>query len=270
MQKTFIAVVLMACGLSSVNQCLGQTPLAKAFADMHSNDQDVVYKARLSVPALLDKEMATIEKDTSLLCLSLSDPDEKIRMMAAAVLQTIVVAAPQHNQVVLSCFPQLLVTATDADDYVRNDSLRTLALNPAGPPPQAHDIFVKSLSSPNFRTEQLGAAGLLKETGPNKEPNHELVRKALDDAPDAQHRLNMLYAIGGAEVPSDTLFQAVQKYLYDSDPEIQTAAIEAVGATATDKARAKIVIQNLLGSPTLKWEQRMHAKGVLNSLNRSQ
>jgi HEAT repeat protein len=154
-------------------------------------------------------------------------------------------------------------------DYVRNDSLLALAMNPAGPPPQAHDVFVKSLSSSNFRTAELGAAGLLKEKGPNAEANQELVRKALDEAPDAKHRLNMLYVISGVRVPSDTLFQAAQKYLYDPDPEVRTAAIDAVGATATDKSKAITVMQNLADSPSLNWEQKNHVKAVLNSFSLS-
>ncbi len=263
--STFL--ILLFSGLAL--KCVAQTPLSKAFADMHSNDPEIVKKARDSMALLAEKEMPTIEKDATTLCQALTDKDSMIRQQAAGIIGAIVVAAPQHNQVVVSCFPQLLVTATDQTDYVRNDSLLALAMNPAGPPAQAHDIFVKSLSSSNFRTAQLGVVGLLKEKGLNAEANQELVRKALDEAPDAKHRLNMLYAIIGANVPSETLFQSAQKYLYDSDPEVRTAAIDAVGATATDKSRAIAVMQNIENSPSLDWEQKNHVKGVLNSLKAS-
>jgi hypothetical protein len=245
---------------------LAQTPLAKAFADMHSSDPNVANKARLSMPAVAEQAFPTIEKDSTTLCNALSDPDPEVRQQSAGILQAIVLVVPEHNSVVVSCFPQLIITATDATDFVRNDSLFALAMNPAGPPPQAHDVFVKSLGSDKFRTAELGAAGLLKEKGANAEANQILVQKALEEAPDAKHRLNILYAISGTGVPSDILFAASQKYMYDPDTNVQHEAINAVAATGTDRSKVITVMQNLAGSSSAGVEQKKHAQAILNSL----
>jgi hypothetical protein len=190
---------------------------------------------------------------------------------------TIVIAAPQHNSVVQACFPNLIKAASDPVDetsaqslkpfppeYTRNNSLFVLAMNPAGPPPAAHDVFVSSLQSPNFRTQECGAAGLLKE-GTNQEANQNLVLETLDSAPDTKHRLNILYAITGARARSNTLFERVQKYLSDPDDDVRIEAIKAVVATAKDHAVAASVIQGLVDSPTATKEQKLRARMALGT-----
>lgn len=264
MRIKLLVTLLLMLGLNW--RCVAQTPLAKAFAEMHNKDPKVANAARESMNTVAEQALPTIEKDTSTLCNALSDPDPMVRQQAAGILQAIVLVAPAHNSVVVSCFPQLIVTAADSTDYVRNDSLFALAMNPAGPPVQAHNVLIKSLASSNFRTSELGAAGLLKEKGANAQANQSLVQKALEEAPDAKHRLNMLYAISGSRVPSEALFETSRKYLYDSDPRVQQEAINAVTATATDKSKVVTVMQNLAGSASATMQQKKHAEAILNSL----
>jgi hypothetical protein len=149
-------------------------------------------------------------------------------------------------------------------EQTRNNSLFVLAMNPAGPPPGAHDVFVSSLQSPNLRTQECGVAGRLKE-GMNQEVNQNLVLQALDNAPDAKHRLNTLYAITGARVRSDTLFERVQKYLLDPNEDVQTEAINAVATTGKDHATVASVIQRVVDSPTATKEQKLRARMVLGA-----
>ena len=260
-------------------QSSAATPLAQAFADLRSGDPNRTNKwthgDQLAV--LVVKEMPTIEKDTATICGALVDPNPDLRLRASAILVTIVMAAPQHNSVVQACFPNLIKAASDPVDQTsaqslkpfppeqtRNNSLFVLAMNPAGPPPAAHDVFVASLQSPNYRTQECGAAGLLKERT-NQEANQNLVLQTLDSAQDAKHRLNILYAITGAGVRSDTLFEGVQKYLLDPDNDVQAEAINAVAVTAKDHATAASVIQGVVDSPTATREQKLRARIALGT-----
>jgi len=244
---------------------MAQTPLGMAFTNMKSSDPAVAKKAKDGLAMLLVQEMPTIEKDTAMLCSALSDADPYIRLQASGVLQTIVLAAPQHNQVVLACTSELITAAKDSTDRIRNNALFALAMNPSGPPKEAHAAFVDALDSANFRTSEIGAAGLIKERS-NVETNHGLVEKALDAAPDAKHRLNLLYAISGSKVHSETLFEGTQKYLNDPNPDVQHAAIDAVAETGTDISKITIVMQNLEASSSASMQQKKHAQAVLNNL----
>jgi hypothetical protein len=99
----------------------------------------------------------------------------------------------------------------------------------------------------------------------NQEANQNLVLQALDNAPDAKHRLNTLYAITGARVRSDTLFKRVQKYLFDPNDGVQTEAINAVAATGKDHATVASVIQGVVDSPTATKEQKVRAHMALGT-----
>lgn len=231
---------------------------------MKNSDPAIAQKARSNIINVFDQELPTIEKDASTLCNALQDSDSYIRLQSAGILVAIARAAPEHNQVVLSCVPELLVTARDPVDRVRNDSLWVLAMNPAGPPQAAHAVFVASLQSPNYRTQECSAAGLLKE-GTNQEANQKLVLQALDSAPDKKGRLNILYAITGAQVRSDTLFVGVQKYLLDPDTDVQTEALDAVAATGKDHETVASVIQGVMDSPTATKEQKLRARMALGT-----
>jgi hypothetical protein len=256
-----------------------ETPLAQAFADLRSGDQSRIDKWSNGdhLVLLLDKEMPTIEKDTATICGALADPNPVLRLRASAILTTIVIAAHQHNSVVQACFPNLIKAASDPVDQTiaqslkpfppeqtRNNLLFVLAMNPSGPPPAAHGVFVASLQSSNYRTQECGAAGLLKE-GTNQEANQNLVLQALYNAPDKKGRLNILYAISGARVRSDTLFEGVQKYLLDPDDDVQTEAINAVAATGKDHDTVASVIQGVVDSPTATKEQKLRARMALGT-----
>ena len=162
--------------------CYGQTPLAKSFADMKSKDPQVADEARKHVALVFEQEVPTSEKDTQLLCGSLHDSAAH-SPSASALLTAIVLAAPEHRKVDVACFPDLVAASGDPDDTTRNDILFVLAMNPAGPPRAAHDVFVKDLDSTNYRTAELAAAGLLKEGGEQKQNNELLVKTKVDDAP---------------------------------------------------------------------------------------
>jgi hypothetical protein len=260
-------------------QAPAETPLAQAFADLRSGDPKLIGKWNNGdqLVLLVEKELPTIEKDTATICGALADPNPDIRLRASAILTTIVIAAPQHNTVVQACFPNLIKAASDPVDpdrgkllslfppeQTRNNSLFVLAMNPAGPPPAAHDVFVASLQSSNYRTQETGAAGLLKEST-NQEANQKLVLQTLDSAPDTKRQLNILYAITGARVRSDTLFEDVQKYLLDPDTDVQTEAINAVAATGKDHATVASVIQGVVDSPTATKEQKLRARMALGT-----
>jgi hypothetical protein len=210
--------------------------------------------------------MPTIENDTGLICNALTDTDPYIRLQASAILTSIVIAFPEHNQVVVACGAGLIAAASDSNDQTRNNVLFSLAMNPAGPPPEARDTFVHALQSTNFRTSELGAAGLLKENSGGS-ANHALVRAALLSAPDAKHRLNLLYAIGGSNVPSESLFAVVQGYLYDSDHDVQLAAIDAVATTGPDPGKTAAVLENFQNSPGIGTEAKLHAGSALNRVS---
>ena len=253
----------------SVLPCYGQTPLAQSFADMKSKDLQVASEARKHVALVFEQEVPTIEKDTQLLCGSLHDSDAFIRRQAAALLTAIVLAAPEHSKVDVACFPDLVAASGDPDDTTRNDILFVLAMNPAGPPSAAHDVFVKDLDSTNYRTAELAAAGLLKEGGEQKQNNELLVKAKLDNAPDAKHRLNMLYAIGGSGVQSETLLASSRKSLSDSDPDVQRAAFQAVAATGT-KAQVQGIMGDVAASPSSRPEAKKRAQAILAQLQTTQ
>jgi hypothetical protein len=278
------SALLLLLGVSSLRgqeqtviQPYAETSLTQAFADLRTGDpRGIAFFQNGHASTLLEKELPTIEKDTAAICGALADKDPFVRLQASAILATIVIAVPQHNSVVQACFPNLITAASDpvldqanAQSLKpplrsRNNSLFVLAMNPAGPPPAAHDVFVTSLQSPNYRTQECGAAGLLKEST-NQEANQNVVLQTLDSAPDAKHRLNILYAITGARVRSDTLFEGVQKYLLDPDNDVQTEAINAVAATAKDHDTAANVIQGVVDSPTATKEQKLRARMALGT-----
>jgi hypothetical protein len=199
----------------------------------------------------------------------LHDTDAYVRLQAAAILTTIVLVAPEHNKVDVACFQDLVAAAGDPDDMTRNDILFVLAMNPAGPPNAAHDVFVENLDSTNYRTAELAAAGLLKEGGQQKQNNELLVKAKLDNASDAKHSLNMLYAIGGSGVQSETLLASSRKFLSDSDPDVQRAAFQAVAATGT-KAQVEGIMGDVAASPSSPPEAKKRAQAILAQLQTTQ
>lgn len=260
-----VSVPSLAGMAQTQGQSPAKTPLAQAFADLRSGDARLIDKWNNGHLALLfDKELPTIEKDSATICNALADPNPDLRLRASAALVGIVVAGPQHNSVVQACFPNLIKTAIDPADQTRNNSLFVLAMNPAGPPPAAHDVFVASLQSPNYRTQECGIAGLLKE-GTNQEANQKLLLQTLDSPPDKNNRLNILYAITGARVRSETLFKGVQKYLLDPDDDVQTEAINALAATGKDHDTVASIIQGVVDSPTATKEQKLRARMALGT-----
>lgn len=258
-------VLPMLC-LGAPAFCFSQTPLAKNFSQMESSDPVIARRAKEESMNVLMAELPVIERDTSIICDALSHPDPYIRLQAAAILTTIVVASPSHNQVVLACVPELLKAATDSAIRVRNDALYALALNPAGPPSTAQTDFENALASENLRTEELGAAGLLKEDGGHNFANQKLVADALHAASDSKHKVNLLYAISGSQVKSGILFDAAREHLYDHDPDVQNAAIDAVAASGDDSATIN-AMENLKDSLLGDQQTRSHVEAILARLH---
>ena len=262
-------------GLLNVT-CYAQSPLSTAFLNMKSTDPVVAQKAQDSLALLVEQEMPHIERDAKSLCDALHDSNSSIRLQASAVYVTIVVAAPAHNQVVLSCTSGLIQNAADDKDQpgnnrlfahqLRNNALFTLAMNPAGPPSDAQLVFETALNASNLRTVEMGAAGLLKMNGGKNESNQQLVENALLAARDAPHRVNLLYAISGSTVLSDRLSRASRRYLSDADQEVQLAAIDAVRSTTTDDQVVRSVMQNVADSSTATPETKKRARRVLNGI----
>jgi hypothetical protein len=263
-----IGMTVVVCALCAVARA--QSPLAKAFADIKNTDPTISGPAKAALINVLVSEMPVIEQDTATLCNALQDSDPYVRLQASGILQTIVLAAPSHNQVVVACTSGLIKTASDTVDRVRNNSLFTLAMNPAGPPQEAQQVFEQAIKSENYRTAEIGAAGLLREDEGKNTSNIQLVEQELVSAPDANHRLNMLYAIGGSGVQSDQLFEASRQYLSDSNSDVQNAAFQAVAATSTDHAKLLSVMENVVygteASPNLKRQ----AKGMLETMQHPQ
>ena len=195
-ERPYFVTLCCICALPSY----GQTRLAQSFADIKSKDTEVSQEALRTVALVFSEEIASVEKDTALLCGSLHDSNVLIRREAAALLTAIAVAAPEHSKVDVACFPDLVSASGEADDITRNNILVVLAMTPSGPPIAARRVFMQNLDSPNYRTAQLAAAGLIKAGGERQQDNEIFVKAKLDNAPDAKQRLNMLYAIGGSGV----------------------------------------------------------------------
>jgi HEAT repeat protein len=269
------APILLLLGMLA-SPVLAQTPLQKAFADMKSSDPATAKKAKEGLLILFERELPTIEKDTDTICNALKDPDPSIRLPGAALLSTIVIAAPTHMQVVVACTPQLLTTATDSNKRLRYDSLVALVGSYAETSPQLHEVLVRSLHSPDSDTSAIAAAGLFKENGGTNQANHKLVEDALLSAPDAAHRQALLHATGQCEtvgpcgLRSEGLFEASRKFLDDPDPYVQWAAIEAVVVTGTDENKIISALQKLAHSQSASPEVKSYASGWITSLKNRQ
>jgi hypothetical protein len=258
-----VATSLLAVSLSAS----AQTTITQTFNDMHSSDAAVANNAKSGVNAVVEAGLPTIEKDGSAICAALQDPDPQIRQDASAILTMIVLTAPQHNSVVQLCEPALLKTATDPVDRIRNNSLFVLALNPAGPPPQAQSLFEAALKSPIARTAELGASGLLKEGGAS---NQQLVEDALKTASTESQKLNMLYAISGSNMASESLCDASIGLMYDDSPDVQQAAIEAaVASSGANNSRVSSALLNLSQSTSVSATTRQHATAALNRFQKN-
>ena len=90
----------------------------------------------------------------------------------------------------------------------------------------------------------------------------------LDGTSDPKQRLNMLYAIAGSGVQSEALLGISRKFLSDSDPGIQRAAVDAVGATGTRPEVVRIM-SDLVVSPSASPEVKRRAQAIVAAGERS-
>ena len=80
---------------------------------------------------------------------------------------------------------------------------------------------------------------------------------------DPKQKLNLLYAIAGSSTQSRLLFDASQRMLFDADAEVQQNAIEAMAASAPDKAELLATMHTIAESPVSSKEVKMHARSVI-------
>jgi len=277
--RILIVIIVAICGAAS-SLSAAQSPLAQAFQNLRSNDPATVEKTKEGMLGALHEEWPVIDKDAATICSALRDPDSYIRLQAAALLSGIALVEKQHAGVIQACLPELLAEARDAPTQTgmpdildnatqaRNDALFALALNPAGTPPQAEPVFRDQLKSTNLRTTEMAAAGLLRLQGPDAAANQKLVTDALESAPDAKHRLNLLYAIRGSGTRSDVVFQATRQMVDDPDPDVQRASLDALVKSAPDQSQAVSALQNLQGSPTASAMTKKFAEAYLKNMGR--
>ena len=236
-----------------------ETPLGRVFAGLRDPDPAVRQRANSSIVTVFDQELPHIEDDAPLLCGALSDPDAYVRQQASGLLSAIALSAPEHTGVLASCKAALLVSATDTETRVRDNSLRALLLYPGRPPAEAQPLFVKALHDPNARFVVLGASGLLKMSTSNDHTNVDLVRNALQSSADPATREGLLRSVASDGVPDSGLFQTATDRLYKATPEDIDLIMKAVISTAPDKARANTVLMNYSGSASGAPETRKAA-----------
>lgn len=235
--------------------------LARVFTQMHSADPATVEAARSSLIDVFKQDLPHIEQYKDVICGALNDPDPIIRLQATGILSVIVQLAPEHAPLITACNPNLLVTATDTEDRVRNNALFALVMNPNGPPAGAYDLLSKAMASDNFRTSQLGAVGVLRLG------DETAVLNALKGTVDPKQQLNLLYAIGGAQKKSNVLFEAVQHLAYSDTADLQLASIDALVATSSNPAQAIKVLNSIVSARSTTPNTRAYAETALRRLH---
>jgi hypothetical protein len=263
--RNMLLTIAVACG-ALTQAGVAQTPLAQAFQDLRSSNPVKVEQTKETIAHTFELELPTIEKDSATICGALTDPDPYLRLQAAAILETIVRIAPEHNQVVQSCTPGLLTAGRDTSTEVRNSALFALAMDPAGTPLRAEDLFRDALESDNLRTAEVGAAGLLRLGGANAAADQKLVADALSSAPDAKHRVNLLYAISGSGTHSDPVFRSARQALNDPDEGVQRAALDALVKSSSDRFAVATALQNVQESASMSATNKKRAQALLNDI----
>ena len=258
--RLLVACVLTSASMSQAQIATKQVTLAEIFDQLRSKDPKIVESAKNSIVEIAKRDLPNIEQDTDVLCNGLRDTDPYIRLQATAILSTIVRIVPEHAPVVTACTKNLLIAAADSERRVRNNALFALVMNPSGPPAGAHDLFIRTMTSDDLRTSQLGAAGLLR-LGDDK-----TVINALKSTTDTQRQLNLLYAIGGLQVKSAPLFESVQKYAYSGNSEMQTAAVDALVAVSVDAAKTETSLISIANSRGVSSEAKLHASAALEQI----
>ena len=245
MKQLRLQVALLACLSFIPVQAFAQMSLTQAFAGLHSSDASVRAAANSQIVNAAEKELTTIEKDTTLLCSSLSDPDPYIRQQASGILSVIAQLHPEHRTVVNSCSTALIHSASDTATRVRINSLAALAVNAGGPPQAARPAFAAALAEPSDVYQGLGAFGLLKLGGSD---NYQMVANAIRQTTTNDGKIALMHAITRARVGNAALFGVVSNLLYDTNSDVQQAAIDAIGVSAANKAEAVSALQNFAGS----------------------
>jgi HEAT repeats len=241
MRSRVIHAGLLACLPFISLQVIAQTRLAQVFTDLHSSDASVRDAANSQIVKAVENEMPNIEQDTKLLCSSLSDTDLYIRQQASGILSVIAQMHPEHQSVVRSCSTALIQSASDSANRVRLNSLAALAIESGGPPQEARPVFIAALVDPSSAFQGLGAFGLLKLGGND---NFQMVANAVRQTKTEDEKVALMHAITKADVGNDALFTAVSNLLYDPNSDVQQAAVEAIGASASNKAKAVTMLEN--------------------------
>ncbi len=258
--RDMFSIALLLNGLAI--QCAAQGALAQVFEQLRSSDPNTVAAAQSSIVEVVKTSLPTIEKDATAICKAISDPNPYVRLQATGILVTVVRIAPEHNAVVSSCASDLINAAMDSSNRVRNNALFAMVANTGGPPPSSRTVLINSMASRDLRTSQLGAVGLLKLG------DEGAILDSLKRTGDAKRQLNLLYAIGGAQVKSPALFESVQRFLIADDRELQAAAVDAIAATAVDPDKAVGVLQPIINSATTPADVKMSASAAIQRLGK--
>jgi hypothetical protein len=265
------SLILLMLADPVLSQAQTQSALMKNFAELKSPDQEVSSTARRQYALLLEQELPTIEKDSAFLCSSLEDPSPLIRSAAAGVYATIVMAAPEHSQVVSSCTSGLVKAAADKEGTIQQNSLLALSLNKAGQPsPLAQPVFRAALTADNPISVQAATTGLLRENGTDSQHNIAnigAVADSLQNTGNSESREAILHGITASGAKSDVLFQAAERMLGDSDADVKEAALYAVAGSATDPARAVTVMQGVVDSATATPHLKQSAQAQISELH---
>ena len=276
MRRSARTLALLYCFTISLTS-VAQNSLQGVFTDLRSPDKKVREAADGRILASLQADMPTIESDSAIICEALSDPDASIRVRASGILFEIAYAYPEHNMVVTNCFAGLIRAASDGtqlgsepmDDgtFLRRNSLTALAINPAGPPAQARDLFVSALRDSSSRYQGLGALGLLRIANGADESNVQLVAGTLKAATGSNTKMALLSSIAGSGIKNQHLFGVAQEFLYDTDSNVQQTAVEATTSTAPTTAQAVTSLQNFSSSIKASGEAKKIAERKLADLS---
>ena len=244
----------------------GQTTLTEMFKDLHSPDPKVRDAANRMGPLVLDRALPTIETETRVICDALGDRDEAIRQDSSAILNTISAVYQQKDAVVTACVPQLLKTASDPVDQIRENSVGALAIKAGSPPAEAAPVFEAALLDKLDSVKQFGAAGLVRlAAGADTAGIQALNQRLLSEQnPETKHAL--LYGMAMARTPHPALAALASRLIADPDPEVQNAAILVVETLNTDKARALNELANYKSSPLLSPQAKQMLNGAVTRL----
>ena len=261
--KYFIGTLF---AILSAAPCYSQVTLADVFADLNSPDPKTRDAAnRISVETF-EHEIPFIERDASALCHGLTSRQDVARQDASGMLTVLAQLYPQKVGVVSACLPQLLQTASDPVDQIKENSLTALVLKAGGPPQAAAPLFTTALNDTNTAIRQIAANGILRlPAGTNQESVKLLAdRITAEQNPEVKQAL-LLGAVQSLKTNPEIAL-AASRLIVDVSPDVKAAAILAVENLNSDKARAQTELQNYQNSPLLSRDDKARIEEAVTRL----